>query len=105
MSPREPSSPSGFAASFGRVVSVLRAGRHPFVVSGALAQYVWGIPRTSRGIDILMVCPAIRIPALVEDLVREASARIDLPEALASLRSEYVVRADCAGIPCEFFVP
>lgn len=74
-------------------------------MSGALAQNVWGIPRTSGDIDILMVCPAIRIPALVEDLRKGASAQVELAGALESLRKEYVLRCLCGPIPCELFVP
>lgn len=100
-----PSFPNVFATAFRRIVRVLRARRHPFVVSGALAQNVWGIPRTSADIDILMVCPAIRIPSLLEQLRREAEGEVDLEAALESLRSEYVLRLRCGGVPCELFVP
>jgi hypothetical protein len=91
-------------AVLGRVAAALEELSIPYAVSGAVAQNFWGIVRATLDLDLLMVVPAIRQPALVERLARDG-ARIDLVGALRSLREEHVRRFSFEGLPVEIFVP
>jgi predicted nucleotidyltransferase len=87
-----------------RVAEALEELGVPFAVSGGVAQNYWGIVRTTLDLDLLITLPALRIPVLVERLSREG-ARVELAEALRTLREEHVLRARMEGVPLELFVP
>lgn len=91
-------------AVLGRVAGALEGLAVPYAVSGAVAQNFWGIVRGTLDLDLLMVVPAVRLPALVERLSAEG-ASVELAGALRSLREEHVLRFSLEGVPVEIFVP
>ena len=87
-----------------RVAEVLEGLAIPYVVSGGVAQNYWGIVRTTVDLDLLITVPALRVPTLVERL-SASGARVDLAEALRTMREEHVLRAKLDQVPVELFVP
>lgn len=87
-----------------RMAEVFEERGIPYAVSGAVAQNFWGVVRTTLDLDLLMTVPSIRVPAFV-DRLKECGGRLDLAEALRSLREEHVLRFTLEDVPVEIFVP
>ncbi len=80
---------------------------------GAIAYNYYGTPRLTRDVDVLVLMPDTRIPALVEELAAAGCRREETPDApldlravLADLRSRaHVTSLLCRGVRVEIFVP
>lgn len=81
------------------------AARHiPYAFSGALANAVWGVPRATKDVDLLISVPRIALPETVQCLLAlGCTGSVD--EALVSSREEYVMRLKYQGIEVEIFLP
>jgi hypothetical protein len=80
---------------------------------GAIAYNFYGTPRLTRDVDVLVLLPDTRIPALVEALAAEGCRREDGPavpidprDVLADLRGRaHLTSLILRGVRVEIFVP
>jgi hypothetical protein len=80
---------------------------------GAIAYNFYGPPRFTHDVDLLLLVPDTRIPAMLEGLHAagfrygdKAASPIDLRQVLRDLRSQsHFARFQHQGVPVETFVP
>jgi len=75
-----------------------------YAFSGALANALWGIPRATKDLDLLVHVPRIALPTTIE-LLFGLGCQGSLEEVLKTSLDEHVIRLDYQGMDVEVFLP
>jgi len=87
-----------------RIATTCEEQRLLYAFSGALANAVWGVPRATKDLDLLISVPRIALPKTLEAL-RALGCRGSMEGALKTSIEEHVVRLDYQGLEVEVFLP
>lgn len=75
-----------------------------YAMSGALANAVWGVPRATKDLDLIISVSRIALPKTVQ-LLFDLGCRGSLDEALKTSLEEHVIRLEYEGFEIEVFLP
>lgn len=87
-----------------RIGQTLEQHRIPYAFSGAIANLLWGVPRSTRDVDLLLAVPRIQLPKVIESLLG-LGCQGDCQRALKDSLEQYCVRLSYEGILVELFLP
>lgn len=86
------------------IVSALNSRNIPYALSGAIANVVWGIPRATQDIDILISVPQVQLPPLLK-VFFSLGFEGDLEELIRKAQKEYFIRLEHHTLTLEIFLP
>lgn len=86
------------------IVSALNNRNIQYALSGAIANVVWGIPRATQDIDILISVPQIQLPSLLE-IFFSLGFKGDSKELILKAQKEYFIRLAHHAVTLEIFLP
>lgn len=75
-----------------------------YAISGAMANVVWGIPRTTRDVDLIVSVLSIQIPKMLQ-ILADHGCDVDMNKAIEGLRSSYFTSVSHKLGDVEIFVP
>jgi len=76
----------------------------PYALSGAIANLLWGVPRATKDIDLLLTVPRIRLPEVWE-LLCSLGCQGNLQQALQESLEQHCLRLSFEGVVIEVFLP
>lgn len=87
-----------------RIGQTLEQQGIPYAFSGAIANFLWGVPRATKDVDLLVTVPRIRLPRVLE-LLLGLGCQGDLQQALKDSLEHHCVRLSYEGVLIEVFLP
>lgn len=86
------------------IAKSLDKGKITYAVSGAIANMVWGVPRATHDVDILVSTTALKPPKLIETFFA-LGCEGDLKDAIHQARKDYLIRLSYGKSWVEIFLP
>src|SRR3989338_6020791 len=87
-----------------RLGQTLEQHHIPYAFSGAIANFVWGVPRATKDVDLLLTVPRIQLPKVIE-LLLGLGCFGGLQQAVRDSKEHYCVRLSYEGTLIELFLP
>lgn len=87
-----------------RVVKILNKLKIPYIVTGGMAIYVWGRPRFTADIDIVIELKKEKVKQLVQILIKEGYIDEDAVNEALKYESEFNFIDQKVGIKVDFWI-
>ena len=75
-----------------------------YAISGAIANMVWGVPRATHDVDILVSTSALKLPKLIE-IFLASGCQGNVKDAINQARKDYLIRLRYGKSWIEIFLP
>lgn len=98
------SQPESFLDFVSLITSDFEREGFEYAISGAMANVVWGVPRTTRDVDIIVSVSQMKIPRVLDILAGHGCA-VDMRRSIEELRDKWFTSLEHRLGDVELFVP
>lgn len=87
-----------------KIVKILNSLKIPYLLTGGMAIYVWGRPRFTADIDVVIELKREKVKQLIQTLIKEGYVDEDAINDALKYESEFNFIDQSAGIKVDFWV-